>query len=140
MGSSPRLAIIFPQSRPAKARLCSYLPEQKEEQRVTRNITAIIAILLCTTAAWTILGATIMARTYAADSDLQTHVASSWGKPQTQTPPMASTARSVTKTVEETVDGKHVRKTVRETLITPLPIEQNRIEVNLHLEQRQKGL
>ena len=54
-----------------------------------KTILAIIAILLCTTAAWVILGATIMQRSYSADSGLGPQVASTWGGPQEQAPPAA---------------------------------------------------
>ena len=38
------------------------------------RVTAIIAIFLCTTLAWAILGSTIMARTYSAGSGLESRV------------------------------------------------------------------
>ena len=51
----------------------------------------IIAIFLCSAAAWAILGASIVARTSEAGSDLGPRVASTWGAPQNQTPPAAIT-------------------------------------------------
>lgn len=107
---------------------------------MTRNIGAIIAILLCTAAAWTILGTTIMARTYSAGTGLEQHVASSWGRPQQQTPPVATTTRVVMKTTQETVDGKVTTKSTPENVTATLPLEKNRLRVALDLEQRQKGL
>ena len=107
---------------------------------MTRNIVAILAILVCTTAAWTILGTTIFARTYNAGSGLSTSVQSSWGKPQQQAPPIASTAETTTKEIETLVDGRVARKVVDETVWSDLPIEQSRINVAFALDQRQKGL
>jgi inner membrane protein involved in colicin E2 resistance len=107
---------------------------------MTKNILAIIAIFLCTGAAWAILGATIMARTYAAGSGLGARVESTWGSPQQQAPPQASTSRTVPKLVQEAVNGRPVTRSVDETIVTPLPLEQSRIKVDLDLEQRKKGL
>ena len=85
---------------------------------MSRNVFAVIAIFLCTSVAWMILGSSIMHRTESADSDLGPRVASAWGAPQQQTPP--------------TMFASHTT--------TLLPIEQSRIDVALSLEQRQKGL
>jgi inner membrane protein CreD len=86
-----------------------------EGAHMSRSIPAIIMILICTSIAWIILGTTIMARTESAQTDLQSRVASSWGRPQQQTPPSATTS-------------------------APLPVEQTRIDTAFNLEQRQKGL
>ena len=99
---------------------------------------AIIAIFLCSAAAWAILGASIVARTGEAGTDLGPRVASTWGAPQNQTPPAASTKRTMRRPVENPAAG--APKSVAETIVEPLPIEQSRIRVALDLEQRQKGL
>src|SRR5260370_11610621 len=99
---------------------------------------AIIAIFLCSAAAWAILGASIVARTGEAGSDLGPRVASTWGAPQSQTPPAASTKRTRRRPVENPAAG--AAKSVAETIVETLPIEQSRIRVALDLEQRQKGL
>jgi inner membrane protein involved in colicin E2 resistance len=107
---------------------------------MTRRIIAIIAIYLCTTAAWAILGATIFARTYSADSSLQQRVASSWGSPQRQTPPTATGSRTVQRAVQINERGEMRTSLVDDVVTTPLALEQSRINVDLDLEQRQKGL
>jgi len=107
---------------------------------MTRKVVAIVAIFLCTTAAWVILGTTIMARTYSADSGLDFKVASTWGGEHQQAPPLVSTSQTVTKYVEEKTNAGTVVKKVQETLNTPLSLEQSRVRVGLDLEQRQKGL
>jgi inner membrane protein involved in colicin E2 resistance len=107
---------------------------------MTRNIAAIVLILLCTAAGWAILGATIMARTFSAGSGLSSRVASSWGGPQQQAPPAATTSRTVARLVQETVDGRVITKSVQETITNALPLQKSRIGVGLDLEQRKKGL
>ena len=105
-----------------------------------KRVLAIIAILLFTTLAWVILGATIMNRSYSADSGLGEKVASTWGGPQEQVPPTAISTKLVPRVVEETVNGKTQKTTVNDAVTKPLPLEQSRIKVGLDLEQRQKGL
>lgn len=105
---------------------------------MSRNILAIVAILLCTTVAWFILGASIFIRTNDAGDGLASRVESSWGAPQQQTPPLATTARTVENTVTD--PQTHATKSVAEVVVTPLPVERSRIKVAFDLEQRQKGL
>jgi inner membrane protein involved in colicin E2 resistance len=107
---------------------------------MTRHILAIVAIVLCTSAAWAILGTTIMARSYSAGSGLSDRVASTWGGPQQQAPPAATVTKMVPRRVDETVNGQFVSRTVYEPVITVLPLEQSRVKVAFDLEQRQKGL
>jgi inner membrane protein involved in colicin E2 resistance len=105
-----------------------------------KTILGILAILLCTTVAWVILGATIMQRSYSADSGLGPQVASTWGGPQEQAPPAATSTKIVLRVVEQTVNGKTTKTTVGENVVKPLSLEQSRIKAGLDLEQRQKGL
>jgi hypothetical protein len=84
------------------------------------RIAAITLILVATSVAWVILGATIDYRTSQSDDHLRPGVASIWGSPQAQSPATASF-----------VDGM---KTV------PLLLEASRIDAGLHLDYRQKGL
>jgi inner membrane protein involved in colicin E2 resistance len=107
---------------------------------MTKRVLAIIAILLFTTLAWVILGATIMNRSFSADSGLGERVASTWGGPQEQVPPTAISTKLVPRVVEETVNGKTQKTTVNDAVTKALPLEQSRIKVGLDLEQRQKGL
>jgi inner membrane protein involved in colicin E2 resistance len=105
-----------------------------------KTLLAIIAILLCTTAAWMVLGATIMQRSYSADSGLGPQVASSWGGPQEQAPPAATSTKIVLRVVEQVANGKTTKMTVGENVVKALSLEQSRIKAGLDLEQRQKGL
>lgn len=84
-----------------------------------RNVLAILAIFCCTTFAWLILGASINARTKSSGSDLGPLVASSWGSPQQQSPPLAFATAPPN---------------------NALSLERSRVSADFDLEQRQKGL
>lgn len=103
-----------------------------------RYVLALIAIFLCTTLAWIILGASIFARTHDAGNGLGPAVESAWGAPQEQTPPCATTSRTVQKTVED--PQTNTKKVINEEITTTLPVERSRIRVAFDLDQRQKGL
>ena len=103
-----------------------------------RYVLAVIAIFLCSTVAWMILGISIAARTKDAGNGLAPAVESAWGSPQEQTPPCATTSRTVQKTVED--PATNTTKVVNETITTTLPVERSRVRVAFDLEQRQKGL
>lgn len=85
-----------------------------------RNVLPLIAIFLCVTAAWFILGASIGERTRQAGDGLAPKVEAAWGAPQQQNAPEATSGTD-------------------KSFLT-LPVERSRIRVALDLEQRQKGL
>jgi hypothetical protein len=67
-------------------------------------------------------------------------VASTWGAPQQQTPPSAHyRTREPVKTVKQ-IDGKEVTETQTKIRHHPLRLDQSRIDVDLSLDHRQKGL
>ena len=105
-----------------------------------KRIAAITFIFLCTAVAWAILGATIFQRTYDYGSLAEDRVASTWGAPQNQIPPLASYSEQVPKREVKTENGKKVETLSQETVTTQLPLESSRINVGLNLEHRQKGL
>jgi inner membrane protein involved in colicin E2 resistance len=107
---------------------------------MVKRIAAILFIFVCTSAAWAILGGSILARTFSADDSLRDRVASTWGMPHSQLPPQAHFGEEVERVVERVEDGKTVRRTVKEIRSVTLPLEASRIEVALDLEHRQKGL
>ena len=82
-----------------------------------KRIAAIAFIFICTSVAWGILGATIFARTQASRTSLKGQVVSTWGAPHEQGPPAAA--------------GEDCKT---------LPLESSRVNVELDLEYRQKGL
>lgn len=107
---------------------------------MVKRVTAIFFIFICASVAWGILGATIFSRTYSSDSDLEGRVVSTWGAPHSQSPPTASSEQLVTKQVEIMEYGRKVARTEQEKVINPLPLEASRVNVQLELEHRQKGL
>lgn len=104
------------------------------------HIRALIFIFFCSTVAWAVLGTTIFYRTYSYDSSLKDQVVSIWGAPHVQKPPSASTAKAAFRQEQSTEAGKTVVRTVQDRTVTELPLEASRIDVDLDLEHRQKGL
>ena len=107
---------------------------------MVKKIAAIIFIFVCTCVAWGVLGGTIMARTYSVDDDLRGQVQSLWGSAQTQTPPGASFVNIVMRQERRIENNREVVQTVEDRILTNLPLHQSRINVELALEHRQKGL
>jgi inner membrane protein involved in colicin E2 resistance len=107
---------------------------------MTRRIFAIIFIFICTSIAWAILGGTIFSRTYSLDEIAENRVASTWGAPQNQAPPVASFKQIVSHQEESTENGKKIVKTINDEITTQLPLESSAVDVALDLEHRQKGL
>ena len=107
---------------------------------MTKRIAAIAFIFICTSVAWAILGGTIFSRTYSLDEIAATRVASTWGAPQDQAPPIASFKQIVSRQEESTENGKKIVKTIKDEVTTPLPLESSAVNVALDLEHRQKGL
>ena len=107
---------------------------------MTKRIIAIAFIFVCTSVAWAILGGTIFSRTYSLDAIAADRVASTWGSPQIQAPPVASFIRVVPRNEESTENGKKIVKTIKEEVTMVLPLESSAIDVALDLEHRQKGL
>ena len=107
---------------------------------MTKRIIAIAFIFVCTSVAWAILGGTIFSRTYSLDAIAENRVASTWGAPQNQAPPVASFIREVTREEASTENGKKIVKTIKEQVTIPLPLESSAVDVALDLEHRQKGL
>jgi len=112
----------------------------REKTSMIKRIAAITFIFLCTAVAWAILGATIFDRTYDLGSLSDGRVQSTWGAPQSQSPPQASFDQQVPKKVTKTENGKTIETVTQETETTQLPLESSHIDVDLNLEHRQKGL
>lgn len=107
---------------------------------MTKRIIAIAFIFVCTSVAWAILGGTIFSRTYSLDEIAESRVASTWGTPQNQAPPIASFKQIVARQEESSENGKKIVKTINDEVTTTLPLESSVIDVDLDLEHRQKGL
>ena len=107
---------------------------------MTKRIIAVAFIFVCTSVAWAILGATIFSRTYSLDEIAENRVASTWGAPQNQAPPVASFKQIVSRKEESTENGKQIVKTINDEVTTQLPLESSAVDAALDLEHRQKGL
>ena len=105
-----------------------------------KRISAIAFIWVCTTVAWMVLGGTIFSRTYSSDDKLQSKVGSTWGTKQQQLPPNACYWTNEERAVESEVDGKKVVRTEHLTYAHELSLDSSRIDVDLDLAHRQKGL
>ncbi|HWC18994.1 MAG TPA: inner membrane CreD family protein [Terriglobales bacterium] len=107
---------------------------------MSKRIAAVAFIWLCTTIAWMILGQTIFSRTYSSDEKLQSKVGSTWGTKQEQVPPVAQYWTAENKIVEREIEGKKVVRTEQLTYCHDLELDSSRIDVDLNLAHRQKGL
>src|SRR5256714_5920745 len=120
-----------------------FIPVNNSPERNTsmvKRIAAITFIFLCTTLAWAILGTTIFQRTYDSGSSSDSRVESTWGAPQSQSPPVASFDEQVPKKETRTENGKMIETVTQDTATTQLPLDSSHINVDLNLEHRQKGL
>ena len=110
-----------------------------------RRLIAIVVIFLGASLAWATLGSSLLARAGGFDEKLEQEVEALWGRPQHQAAPVALMLRpeSHIEIVETTRDGAAptreavTRPVVREI---PLPLERSRVQVDLDLEQRRRGL
>jgi inner membrane protein involved in colicin E2 resistance len=107
---------------------------------VIKRIAAIVFIFFCTSVAWMILGATISMRTGSSNEQLQGRVASTWGTAQEQRPLSATYTKTEIVPVTEQNDGKTITRNDTVVRHFALPLDSTRVNVNLHLDHRQKGL
>ena len=105
-----------------------------------RQIAALVFIFICTTIAWMVLGATISSRTGSSNEQLQGRVASTWGTPQEQTPPTAAYTITELRNVARWENGKSVVSPEKVATQIPVSLGASRIQVDFHLDPRQKGL
>jgi inner membrane protein involved in colicin E2 resistance len=111
----------------------------------TTRLFAIAFIWVTSTVAWFILGTSVTSRSGQFDGHLSAEVAKLWGGPQRQPAPRAFVVRpvDVTETVQEPrPDGRSVMRTITRTVPTEfaLPLDSSRVNVDLRLQHRQKGL
>ncbi|HKR14931.1 MAG TPA: inner membrane CreD family protein [Pyrinomonadaceae bacterium] len=107
---------------------------------MTARIIAIVFIFILTSIAWGILGGTILSRTYDSSASSSNKVVSLWGDEQNQAPPTAFFTTKVSRKIETIENNVRQFKEVTEDIATPLPLEGSKINVNLDLGHRQKGL
>jgi hypothetical protein len=106
---------------------------------------AIALIFGCSAFAWFALGGSLLVRTGESDSRLSEEVESLWGGHHDQVAPSAwhERQRVVTEDVQEKDDQgrsttRQVTKTVTDRI--PIPFRSSRLNVNIGLDHRQKGL
>src|SRR6516165_5469635 len=112
----------------------------------TRRLMAIAVIYLLAAGAWATLGTSIVVRTGEFDSKLAGEVSKLWGGRHRQVAPevWVERPRQVTERVPIQTEGtqvtvmKEVTKTVTDR--APVRLAQSRIEADLQLTDRQKGL
>ena len=110
-----------------------------------RRLLAIAVILIGTSAGWTILGSSLIARTGRFDGRLEPEVQLLWGGPHRQVAPNAwiDWPGTTTETVEtKDADGRVVRREITKPVVqrVPVALDQTRAEAVLDLEHRRKGL
>ena len=110
-----------------------------------RRLIAVAFVYACATAAWALLGGSIMMRTGEFDGRLAREVALLWGGEHTQTPPgvWIRRPRLVTEQVNERDgSGRTAARNVTKTVVdeVPVPLESSRVRVGLDLDHRRKGL
>ncbi len=109
------------------------------------RLIAISAIFILASLAWLGLGTSLVARTGEFDSRLGQEVAQLWGGEHRQVAPRVwvERPRQVTEQVSDGVrDGQAVMRTTTRTIVDhgAVPIAQSRLQVDLKLAHRQKGL
>lgn len=86
-----------------------------------KHVVALVVIFCGAALAWFILAGTLVQRTNDSDSSQQAQLIGQWGTPQTQSAPEAFAQESGSKRI-------------------PVAVRSSRVNVDLHLEQRRKGL
>jgi hypothetical protein len=110
-----------------------------------RRLFAVAFIYLASTLAWGSLGGSLVARTGEFDGRLREEVAALWGGEHAQAAPEAWIERpgTVTEEVEEKdASGRITRRTVSRPRVSRVPVQllSSRVEVELALDHRRKGL
>lgn len=101
------------------------------------RIAAIGFIFACTTIAWLILAQVVSYRTHHQDTKLKAAVGQLWGTPQSQPAPLLYwTSEEIV--VQQAPDGQAVEHARERRHL--LPLKASRLQVDLQLEHRRKGL
>ena len=108
-----------------------------------KRIFAVFFIYICIVIAWMTLGGTVQYRTNKQDMDLRQAVGQLWGTVQNQKAPYIyyQTKKEVkVKETTQSAETKSVEKTEEQISNHYIPLEGSDIKVDLHLDQRKKGL
>ena len=109
------------------------------------RLVAIAFIYLCAAVAWGLLGGSLVVRTGESDARLSREVALLWGGTHVQVAPHAAVERPrtvVEQVQERDAQGRTVTREVTKQVSdsVSVPLDRSRVQVSLHLDQRQKGL
>jgi len=107
---------------------------------MTKRIVAIVFIFILTSIAWVILGGTILTRTYDSSFASADRVESTWGTEHNQAPPSAFFKTYTQRPAQVVENGVYVSKIVTDENVINVPLESSKIDVDLNLGHRQKGL
>ena len=99
-----------------------------------KHISAIIFIYFCSAIAWLVLGGTVQNRTHDQDDKLRKDVQQIWGVAQIQQAPTVYWLSREERLPEQT------EQIIIEERQHPLPLQSSRIDVDLALDHRRKGL
>jgi Inner membrane protein involved in colicin E2 resistance len=111
-----------------------------------RRIGPIIAIYLCVALAWVVLAGSVTVRTRSTEGSLSRQVSALWGSAQTQVAPELSFTWPETVRESEQVEDpvtKEKKLVTRDKEVwknKPVLTDLSKIDVDLHLDQRKKGL
>ncbi len=110
------------------------------------RLLGIFFVFLVATAAWLVLGGVVTSRTHDQSSALDGRVSDLWGSPQTQDAPTFTEEWTVEVASQEQVTDPRtglvslVKKIERVPQSAPVDPSRTRVDVDLHLDQRRKGL
>jgi inner membrane protein involved in colicin E2 resistance len=107
---------------------------------MVKRIVAIVFIYVCTTVAWVILGGSVAVRTETQDGKLKRSVGQLWGTVQKQQAPEAYYETVQRRTVETAQANRITTEVVEEKTSHDLPLDSSKIDANLKLDYRRKGL
>src|SRR5262245_13695601 len=107
---------------------------------MTKKIAAIAFIFVCTSIAWIFLASTIDYRSSAPADGLRARLANTWGAPHEQKPPSAHYDERAGKMEKVIENGKEIERIIETTTQRPVPLNGSKVNSDIHLDYRQKGL
>lgn len=99
-----------------------------------------MGIFIFVSIAWLLLGNSVEKRTYQQDNSLRQEVGQLWGNSQHQQAPRVWSRDAIVKPVQIFREGKAITENRIEYVENYWPLDSSRVNVNLNLEHRKKGL
>jgi len=107
---------------------------------MVRTVTGVILVFLVATVGWMVLGASVSMRSSASDSTLRAQVGQLWGTPLAQKAPTAQVTLSKVVSELKDTDRGTIGRQVQLPLTVSIPLVASEVALDLHLDQRRKGL